>query len=98
MRQYSLCNHSDETHRDMMGVLRGRHSRAGSTATLELQEGDVMQISQLRNHFPLVHARRLLFAGGIGITPILCMTEVLAHAARTSTGTTARAHLQKNPF
>lgn len=57
-----------------------------------------MQTSQSRNHFPLVHARRLLFAGGIGNAPILCMTEVLVHAARTSTGTTARAHLQKNPF
>jgi vanillate monooxygenase ferredoxin subunit len=80
VRQYSLCNHSDETHRYMIGVLRDPHSRGGSTAMHELQEGDVMQISQPRNHFPLVHARRsLLFAGGIGITPILCMAEVLAH-------------------
>jgi vanillate monooxygenase ferredoxin subunit len=52
----------------------------------------------LRNHFPLVHARRsLLSVSSIGITPILCVTEVLTHA-RTSTCTIARAHLQKNPF
>ncbi|MFM0558013.1 hypothetical protein P0D69_44915 [Paraburkholderia sediminicola] len=58
----------------------------------------MMQISQLRNHFPLVHGPRPLFAGGIGITPTLCMTEILAHSARSSTGTTARAHLQKTRF
>src|SRR5258708_5569001 len=63
VRQYSLCNHSDETHRYMIGVLRDPHSRGGSTAMHELQEGDVMQISQPRNHFPLVPApRSVLFA------------------------------------
>lgn len=41
-------------------------------------EGDVLQISEPRNHFPLVRAHRtLLFAGGIGITPLLCMARRL---------------------
>src|SRR3546814_12841931 len=38
-------------------------------------------ISPPRNHFPLVDARRtLLFAGGIGVTPLLCMAQRLAKA------------------
>lgn len=39
-----------------------------------------MQISEPRNLFPLAHGARrsLLFAGGIGVTPILCMAERLA--------------------
>ena len=46
----------------------------------DLSEGDVVQISEPRNHFPLVRGARrsVLFAGGIGVTPILCMAEQLA--------------------
>jgi vanillate O-demethylase ferredoxin subunit len=44
-----------------------------------LKEGDMLLISEPRNHFPLVHAQRtLLFAGGIGVTPLLCMAQRLA--------------------
>jgi vanillate O-demethylase ferredoxin subunit len=43
-----------------------------------LKEGDTLLISEPRNHFPLVHAQRsLLFAGGIGVTPLLCMAQRL---------------------
>jgi vanillate O-demethylase ferredoxin subunit len=43
--------------------------------------GDILQISAPRNHFPLISAERyLLLAGGIGITPILCMAEHLSAA------------------
>lgn len=46
----------------------------------EIHEGDLLQISAPKNHFPLVPAKRtLLFAGGIGVTPILCMAERLSH-------------------
>jgi vanillate O-demethylase ferredoxin subunit len=47
-----------------------------------VKEGDVLRISTPKNHFPLVHAaaRTLLVAGGIGVTPILCMAERLAMA------------------
>jgi vanillate O-demethylase ferredoxin subunit len=39
----------------------------------------LLTISEPRNHFPLVHAvRTVLFAGGIGITPLLCMAHRLA--------------------
>jgi vanillate monooxygenase ferredoxin subunit len=44
-----------------------------------VKEGDTLLISEPRNHFPLVHAQRtLLFAGGIGVTPLLCMAQRLA--------------------
>ena len=48
----------------------------------QIHNGTHLCISEPRNLFPLVHGARrsLLFAGGIGITPILCMAERLAHA------------------
>lgn len=80
VRQYSLCNDPSERHRYVIGVLRDPASRGGSVAVHdELAEGQLIDISAPRNHFPLVHAgRSLLFAGGIGVTPILCMAERLA--------------------
>jgi vanillate O-demethylase ferredoxin subunit len=47
----------------------------------DIQEGDVIEISEPRNHFPLAHGakRSILIAGGIGVTPILCMAERLAN-------------------
>lgn len=81
VRQYSLCNHPEERDSYQIGVLRDPASRGGSiTMHDEIQEGDLIQISAPKNHFPLEHAKRtLLFAGGIGVTPILCMAERLAH-------------------
>lgn len=80
VRQYSLCNAPTEQHRYQIGVLRDANSRGGSIAMHdEIDVGSVLQISAPKNHFPLVHAKRtLLFAGGIGVTPILCMAERLA--------------------
>lgn len=82
-RQYSLCNDSSESHRYLIGVLKDPASRGGSNAMHELvNEGDALQISAPKNHFALAHEakRSLLLAGGIGITPILCMAERLAIA------------------
>jgi vanillate O-demethylase ferredoxin subunit len=82
-RQYSLCNDAAENHRYLIGVLKDPASRGGSEAMhAQVNEGDTLHISAPKNHFPLAHdARRsLLLAGGIGITPILCMTERLAVA------------------
>jgi vanillate O-demethylase ferredoxin subunit len=80
IRQYSLCNDPEEQHRYVIGVLRDPASRGGSIAFHDnIKEGDEIQISMPKNHFPLVPAKySLLFAGGIGITPILCMAERLA--------------------
>ena len=80
-RQYSLCNDPTESHRYLIGVLRDPASRGGSAAMHDrVAEGDTLTISAPKNHFPLAHdaKRHLLLAGGIGITPILCMAERLS--------------------
>lgn len=79
-RQYSLLNDSGEQHRYVIGVLRDPESRGGSTAIHDkVNVGDVLQISEPKNHFPLVKSQRsVLFAGGIGVTPILCMARRLS--------------------
>ncbi|GAA4329783.1 PDR/VanB family oxidoreductase [Pigmentiphaga soli] len=81
VRQYSLCNNPNDRHRYMLGVLRDPVSRGGSVAMHALREGDEVEISEPRNHFPLAAEARhsILLAGGIGVTPILCMAERLAH-------------------
>lgn len=80
-RQYSLCNHPAESHRYLIGVLRDPQSRGGSrTMHEDVKEGDLLHISAPKNHFPLAHeaGHSVLLAGGIGVTPILCMAERLA--------------------
>jgi len=46
-----------------------------------VNEGDALTISTPKNHFALAHeaGSHLLLAGGIGITPLLCMAERLAN-------------------
>jgi hypothetical protein len=80
-RQYSLCNEPGESHRYLIAVLRDAASRGGSAAMHEqVHEGQSIDISTPKNHFSLAHDARhsLLLAGGIGVTPILCMAERLA--------------------
>jgi len=109
-RQYSLCNDPRESHRYLIGVLRDEASRGGS-ATLHalVREGDVLQISPPKNHFALAHdaKRHLLLAGGIGVTPILCMAERLAqtqaafemhYCARSVSRTAFRDRIQASSF
>ncbi|WP_044559012.1 PDR/VanB family oxidoreductase [Azospirillum sp. B4] len=80
-RQYSLCNDPAEGHRYLIGVLRDPASRGGSAAMHDrVAVGQLIRVSAPRNHFALAHGagRHLLLAGGIGVTPILCMAERLA--------------------
>ena len=80
-RQYSLCNDPADSHRYQIAVLLDTNTRGGSSAMHErLKVGDVVTISAPKNHFPLAHEAKksLLLAGGIGVTPILCMAERLA--------------------
>jgi vanillate O-demethylase ferredoxin subunit len=81
VRQYSLCNDPAESHRYLIAVLRDAQSRGGSVAMHDtVNVGDTLHISAPKNHFPLALAGRyLLLAGGIGVTPILCMAERLAN-------------------
>ncbi|MBC3953660.1 MULTISPECIES: PDR/VanB family oxidoreductase [Pseudomonas] len=81
IRQYSLCNAPDERHRYLIGVLNDPASRGGSrTLHEQIHPGAHLRISEPRNLFALAQnaSRTLLFGGGIGITPILCMAEHLA--------------------
>jgi vanillate O-demethylase ferredoxin subunit len=83
IRQYSLCNHPAESQRYWIAVLKDPASRGGSIAMHEqVGVGDRLQISEPRNRFPLaeIAERSLLLAGGIGITPILCMAQALSSA------------------
>lgn len=110
IRQYSLCNPPWETQSYLIGVLKDPASRGGSKAMHEqMQVGQKLLISEPRNLFPLSEdARRsLLFAGGIGITPILCMAErlhrlgadfQLHYCARSSERAAFVERLQAAPF
>lgn len=85
IRQYSLCNSSDEQDRYRIAVLRDEASRGGSSAVHDqLRVGQVVRISQPRNLFVLDESasRSLLFAGGIGITPIFCMAQRLTRLGK----------------
>ncbi|MEY4710706.1 MAG: hypothetical protein RIS88_156, partial [Pseudomonadota bacterium] len=84
VRQYSLCNDEQETHRYRIAVLRDPASRGGSIAMHDrVKAGDTLTISAPRNHFPLMSSPfSLLLAGGIGITPLLCMAQRLAATDR----------------
>jgi vanillate O-demethylase ferredoxin subunit len=108
-RQYSLCNDAAEQHRYRIAVLRDPKSRGGSIAMHDLlKEGDMLLISEPRNHFPLVHAQRtLLFAGGIGVTPLLAMAQRLSaigqdftlhYSARSADRTAFRDEIQASSF
>jgi vanillate O-demethylase ferredoxin subunit len=81
VRQYSLCNLPDGRDHYEIAVLREPASRGGSIALHErFREGDTIRVSEPRNHFALrpVTGEILLLAGGIGITPLLCMAERLS--------------------
>jgi vanillate O-demethylase ferredoxin subunit len=80
-RSYSLTNSQDERHRYVIGVQKDRASRGGSKWVHEnLRVGDIVSIDGPRNNFALDEAagQSILIAGGIGITPILCMARRLS--------------------
>lgn len=79
-RQYSLCGTPDRSNTYEICVRLTDASTGGSRYLhQQLKAGDRLAISPPRNHFPLPQAGRyLLFAGGIGITPLLAMAEAIA--------------------
>jgi ferredoxin-NADP reductase len=79
-RSYSLLNAGDAPDRYVIGVKHDPKSRGGSRYMHEhLRVGTAISLSPPRNHFPLDEdaAHTVLIAGGIGITPILCMAQRL---------------------
>lgn len=75
LRQYSLCSDPADRGLWQVAVLREESGRGGSLFIHnQVNEGDLLQVSEPRNHFPFSPRKRCLFiAGGIGITPILPM-------------------------
>jgi len=85
IRQYSLCQTMPDVGVYRLGILRDPNSRGGSAAAFEkLREGAEITIGAPRNNFALreVAGVTYLFAGGIGITPLLAMAGALQAAGR----------------
>ena len=80
-RQFSLLNPDANPESYIVAIKLDAASRGGSRYIFdELKVGHTLKISAPRNNFPLVEnaERVVLFAGGIGITPIWCMAQELA--------------------
>jgi vanillate O-demethylase ferredoxin subunit len=84
VRQYSLCGDPAERDAYRLGILLEPAGRGGSRNAHEaLMVGTGLRIRQPRNLFGLQPARHtLLFAGGIGITPMLAMATQLTREDR----------------
>lgn len=107
-RQYSLLNKPGEISSYRIALQRDGLGRGGSVEMHDkVFEGDLLQISEPKNHFPLDESasRSLLLAGGIGITPLLAMAQHLAsnnadftlHYCTRSKARTAFADVLKGP-
>jgi ferredoxin-NADP reductase len=87
-RQYSLLRSGDRLEAYEIAVKRDPAGRGGSSYMHEhLKVGDVLSVTPPRNNFPLNEdaAHTVFFAGGIGITPILCMVRRLIELDRSWT-------------
>ena len=86
VRAYSLCNPQNDADKYLMAVARSQNGRGGSNYIhSNLKTGDVLKISPPRNNFPLYEdaPHTVFIAGGIGITPILCMANRLESLGRS---------------
>lgn len=85
-RSYSLANDpANRTHYEI-GVHLSPESRGGSRHIHERwRAGDIVEISEPKNNFPLVEdaVHTVLIAGGIGITPMLPMIARLNRLGRS---------------
>ncbi|NNE52480.1 MAG: cytochrome P450 [Sulfitobacter sp.] len=79
IRQYSLTGDPADGTKYRLGVLLDPKSRGGSSAIhATFKAGETIKISRPRNNFPLQDAAHtILFAGGIGVTPMLGMAYAL---------------------
>ena len=85
-RQYSLCGQPWQRFQYRIAVLEVPGGRGGSVAmSRAVRTGDLLEISEPRNLFPLDEQadHTVLLAGGIGITPILAMAEQLERSGRS---------------
>ena len=79
IRQYSLTGDPADKSKYSLGILLDPKSRGGSAAVhADFKAGKAIKISRPRNNFPLQKAEHtILFAGGIGVTPMLAMAYAL---------------------
>lgn len=80
IRQYSLTGDPEDRGKYRLGILLNPDSRGGSSAIhSDFQQGKVIRIGRPRNNFPLQPgaSHTVLFAGGIGITPMMSMAYAL---------------------
>jgi tetrachlorobenzoquinone reductase len=85
-RSYSLLNPRGETDRYVVGVQLDKKGRGGSRFIHDnFRVGMSVQLSAPRNLFALDEsaAHSVLIAGGIGVTPILCMYRRLIELGRS---------------
>jgi tetrachlorobenzoquinone reductase len=86
IRQFSLLHPKSDPESYVVAIKLDAASRGGSRYIFDdLRVGHTLKISAPRNNFPLVEDAEhvILFAGGIGITPIWCMTQQLAAQNRS---------------
>ncbi len=82
-RQYSLAGDPADRSKYVLGVLREPPESGGRGGSALMhrafREGRTVFISRPTNHFPLVEdaSMSLLFAGGIGVTPMIAMAHRL---------------------
>lgn len=80
IRQYSLTGDPADRSKYRLGILLDPKSRGGSTAIhTQFQQGHKIRIGRPRNNFPMQEgvAHTILFAGGIGVTPMMNMAYEL---------------------
>lgn len=85
IRSYSLVNPQSERDRYVIAVQKDRASRGGSKWVHEnFRPGDILAINGPRNNFALNEAaeKSIFIAGGIGVTPIMSMTERMSTLKR----------------
>ena len=85
IRQYSLTEAEPGPASYIVGIKRDPASRGGSRYIHdELRVGKTLKIGAPRNNFGLIENANhvILFAGGIGITPIWCMVQRLETLGR----------------
>ena len=83
IRQYSLTGDPADGSKYRLGILLDPKSRGGSTTIhTQFETGEQIRIGHPRNNFPMQSnvQHTVLFAGGIGITPMLNMAYALEAA------------------
>jgi len=81
VRKYSLCNSPSDRTRYVITVKREDQGRGGSVSLVDqAMVGDEIMVSMPDNAFALVDqpGQLTFIAGGIGITPIICMIRSFA--------------------